>query len=346
MLSKLAMNLLNFRTYTSGLPPTYTAIALLPLAAEPSANPWAINNSAVVGGNAEDAGGNIVAVRWTLTSPRHLGTFGGATSTVFGISDTGLLCGSATTPDGSEQAALWDRGLIRNLGTLSGVSGSSVAYAISDGPPLVVYGVSSNSSNTSHAVRWENLSIEVLPEESDWVSSAARAIGPNGNPAGTATRNSGQSVAVYWNPGPVILPGLSGSVNAEVLAGKSSGVLVGQSNAGASTPHEAVFFTEGSSATSMQTIPGTYSSSAAGVNRHSVAVGTYGGTDASGNRFGGGFVFARYGGAAMVDLTARLAPGGPVIKILVAYDINEDGIITALGEDSNGLQYGVLLLPN
>ncbi len=47
----------------------------------------------------------------------------------------------------------------------------------------------------------------------------------------------------------------------------------------------------------------------------------------------------------MLDLSNRLEPGGPVEHISEAYAINENGIITALGKDSNGNVFAVLLLP-
>ena len=339
------MNLFSFRAYRNSVPPGYTAVALLPLSgnmANLKANPIAINNAAVVGGHAPDANGNIIATRWTLTSPRHLGTFGGASSNVFGINDIGATCGSADTADGSVQAALWEGGLIRNLGTIFGATGSSVAYALVDGPNSAVFGISSDAAGMNRAVRWDNLVIQQLLQENHWVSSTARAVGPNGFPAGSASLQSGPSVAVYWNPSPVLLNGLPGSSNAEVLAGRASGVMVGQSNTGSNTTYEAVFFQEGVNAFPMQTIAGATASCANGVNRHSVAVGEY-------TRSGGlrrGFVFARYGGASMVDLSLLLTAGGPVTEILNAYDINDDGMIAALGRDANGNEVGVLLLPN
>jgi len=309
-------------------------------AADHDAHPRAINSSAVIAGQCPTPAGFHSAARWTLTHPRDLGNFGGENSDAKCINDYGDICGTAELPSGVQQAASWQQGRIRNLGSLAGSFGQSAALAMSAGTDPHFYGYSGNPAGRSRAVSWQSLQIVPFESQSHWLDSAATSVDPNGYPAGYASLNSGEKVCIIWTPTPSLISALPGSDFAEPSFGLAGGYLVGQSNSGPGTPKEAIFFSLSAPAISMQTLSGASSSVANGVNSHGVAVGGY-----TANNQQHGFVFSLNQGAEMLDLSNRLEPGGPVEHIYEAYAINEDGIITARGKDSNGNVFAVLLLP-
>lgn len=339
------MNVLRFRAYSASIPLTYTPVALLTISGDPNdtdATAMSINSNAIVGGHGRDANGNIVGAKWTLTSPKNLGTLGGPGSNIFSINDAGCVCGMAIAADGTQRAALWVNNLIRDLGTLTGTSGSSVAYAMTEGMDPLVFGESTDSAGIMRAVRWSNLSAGILPQNPDWTSSSARSAGPNGWGAGWAALENGDIRSYFWDGSPTEISGLPNASITQITSDYYQvSQFVGDSNRGPGSSLEAVYLAPGTPAISMQTIPGTTTSLSRGVNSYGIAVGEYGA-----NGVGGGFVCQRYPNVEMVDLTSRLALNSFVDKIVTAFDINNDGIITALAEDSNGVMFAVLLLPN
>ena len=64
-----------------------------------------------------------------------LGTLGGASSSAYGINDSGQVVGQADTPGGQHHAFLYNGGKMIDLGTLGGANSS--AHDINDSGQIV-----------------------------------------------------------------------------------------------------------------------------------------------------------------------------------------------------------------
>ena len=76
-----------------------------------------------------------------------LGTLGGASSSAYGINDSGQVVGQADTRGGQHHAFLYNDGKMIDLGTLGGANSS--AHDINDSGQIV--GSADTSSGQSHA---------------------------------------------------------------------------------------------------------------------------------------------------------------------------------------------------
>ena len=305
-------------------------------------NGLSLNESGVVVGRSKDLNSFSRACRWVFNAPLDLGSFGGPRSEATAINEAGIICGSADLANGIPQAALWRRGLIRNLGSLAGTGAESRALAITEGEDPIVYGYSQGAQGMYRAVQWASLQIDPLPDGANWANSEARTVGWNGLPAGVAVRNDASKVCIWWNGQPVECPGLPGYWNCEPRHGQPNGYVVGFSDRGQNTETEAVLFSPALAATSLQNLPGALSSSANGVNANGVVVGEVRTASVPAD----GFICPAMTGGQMVSLTGRLVPSPYVATVSRVWAINDDGVMTGDGLDSNQQPVAFLLIPN
>ncbi len=128
---------------------------------------------------------------------QDLGTLGGDYSSAEAINEDGQVVGTARLANSTPHAFLWD-GAMQDLGALTW--DQSIAYDINDKGQVV--GVLQTGQN-SHAFLWANGQMQdlnnLIPANSGWVLSEARAINNKGQIVGFGTIN-GQTRAFLLKP--------------------------------------------------------------------------------------------------------------------------------------------------
>lgn len=138
--------------------------------------------------------GKFHAFFWENGQMIDLSTLGGNESRANGINNTGQVIGSSETSSGSNHAVLWHNGTKTDLGTLSGDNGSN-AQDINDKGTIVGWSSNTNNSNSfgSRAVVWKKGTISdlnnLIPPNSGWELSAAKAINNRGQIVGNGRHN-------------------------------------------------------------------------------------------------------------------------------------------------------------
>lgn len=147
----------------------------------------AINDSGQVVGHLYTAnhGGNQRAVIYSDGKTIELGTLGGDDSIGVAINNTGQVIGYSRLPGGDQRAFLYADGRLRSLGTFQGGT-QSFAYGINKQGQVV--GSSDAKERPLHAFIYKNRSMqdlnEMIPADSGWVLTEARAINDAGQIVG------------------------------------------------------------------------------------------------------------------------------------------------------------------
>jgi probable HAF family extracellular repeat protein len=170
--------------------------ALLPLASDPDAIAYGINNRGQAVGYSGTCTAANHAVVWENGSPVPLQDLGvEGLSLAWAINDQGQIVGEVLNPEGTtETAALWQNHEITNLGTLPGDFGSLASGISGDGQ--VVVGSTWNSNfEWSHAFIYQNGVMTdlntLLPASSNLYATMANKINERGQISGMATVLSG-----------------------------------------------------------------------------------------------------------------------------------------------------------
>ena len=163
---------------------------------------YAVSALGTVAGKADTGGGSTHAFTWKVTDGMaDLGTLGGANSAAYAVSSTGTAAGvSETNSAGTRHAFLFLDGRLRDLPPLAGMD-SSAAYAVN--ADNTVAGVSQSPGGVKRATLWRNGKPTdlnaLLPAQSGWVLTEARAINDRGQIAGQGFLN-GKPCAFLLTP--------------------------------------------------------------------------------------------------------------------------------------------------
>jgi len=276
---------------------------------------------------------------------KDLGTMSGGTiSGATGINDAGEVVGCSNVkgkPASDFFAFLWTpTGGMTNLGTLSG-GNSSCAFQINSAG--VIAGDSFISNGYVNAVSWTNNKIRNLGALPKSIFTAAFDINDNNQIVGQTTFTNGpplQSHAFEWSAalGMKDLGTLAGGTTSMAYAINSSGVMVGQSNAGGfPNAWHAVMWNTARKIQDLGTLSGGTYSVAFGINDSDEVVG-YGDISTKADH---AFLWTQ--AAGMRDLNS-LIPANSGWVLINANAINRLGQITGYGT-FNGHNHGFLLSP-
>ncbi len=147
---------------------------------------YGVNALGTVAGKADtDTIGATHAFAWADGQMTDLGTLGGANSVAYAVSDTGSIAGaSETDAAGTRHAFLYANSQMQDLTPLPGMTDSS-AYALNAGGQVVG---TSQTSALKRATLWQNGQPAdlnaLLPANSGWTLTEARAINDHGQIAG------------------------------------------------------------------------------------------------------------------------------------------------------------------
>jgi probable HAF family extracellular repeat protein len=129
---------------------------------------------------------------------RDLGTLGGKSCLVTGLSGSGHVIGASRTHTGEQHAFLWKDGTLLDLGTLPGGK-QSHANAINDREEIV--GTAQTETGNAHAFFWKNgvmTDLGLLPRGTE---SCACALNNRGQIVGWALIEDASFHAVVWKEG-------------------------------------------------------------------------------------------------------------------------------------------------
>ncbi len=148
---------------------------------------YAVNALGTVVGKADtETVGATHAFAWAEGGPMtDLGTLGGANSVAYAVSDTGDIVGASEVDDtGTRHAFLYASGQMQDLAPLPGLTGSA-AYALNASGQTVG---TSQTSTLKRATLWQNDQPTdlntLLPPNSGWILTEARAVNDHGQIAG------------------------------------------------------------------------------------------------------------------------------------------------------------------
>jgi hypothetical protein len=231
---------------------SYETVLLARLAGGVFGTAVAVNGSAEVVGVSEDAGGDLKAVRWTVTgagasAPDQLDPLGaGSYSAAYGIGEDGVVVGESAK--GNEIVAVaW-------------LAGSSTPVELSlagFGTPAAAYGVSGSrivGEADGVAVLWDDPGADpVALGTLGLASGAAYAISENGLVVGEGVlEGTGQTRGVVWAldasglPGPpVVLPPIFGHVGGIALGVSAAGEIAGESESASGEIHAVLWRLDG-----------------------------------------------------------------------------------------------------
>jgi probable HAF family extracellular repeat protein len=119
---------------------------------------------------------------WQLGTMQEIGTFGGATSTAFAVSDQGIAVGQADLADGSVHAFAFRGGVLHDLGTLGGAN--SWARDINDRGQIA--GTAETADGSLRAFVYEKRQMRALPTP-EGASASAWSINRQGQVVGGYT---------------------------------------------------------------------------------------------------------------------------------------------------------------
>jgi hypothetical protein len=264
---------------------SYATVLLERLAGGLFGTAVAVNGSNEVVGLSEDGGGEVKAVRWTVTSagasaPAQLDPLlAGSYSAAYGIGDDGVVVGESAK-GAAVVAVAWPPGSATPLElSLAGLGPPAAAYAVS-GSRIVGEALAAGRQT---AVLWSGAGADpVVLGTIGLDGSAAYAISETGNVVGEGVvAGTGATRGVLWVvdgsgvPGPPIeLPPLPGHVASVALGVSAGGEIAGESESASGETHGVLWRLDGAGAPGAPVDLGIASASA--VNGASRVVGTAG----------------------------------------------------------------------
>lgn len=163
-----------------------TMADLSPLVGDKHSDAKSINNAGQVVGISAVGDLSSRAFLWDKGKMTQLGD----SSVAHSINEKGQVVGSLRTNGMNQHAVLWDNGTMLDLGTLGG--SRSEAYDINDAGKVVGYAYMSNQA--SHAFIWKDGKMfdlnNLLPPNSGWTLTSAKAINNNGQIVGSGVFNN------------------------------------------------------------------------------------------------------------------------------------------------------------
>jgi probable HAF family extracellular repeat protein len=161
---------------------------------------------------------------------QDLGTLGGKDSVATGINNQGMVVGYSTTSNGSVHAFLYSKGSMTDLGTLSGGT-ASYATGINNSGTVVGYSTTSSSNGSTDAflVNPGSPMVDLGTLGGSGSSSQATGINDSGEVVGYSVTSPNTQEAFLWTKanGMVNLGTLAGFPDSYALAINNSGLIVG-----------------------------------------------------------------------------------------------------------------------
>jgi len=251
------------------------------------------------------------------------------------VGETTVAVGSGSTLTYVTHAALYSASTLTDLGTLGDVTAASTATGINASGLIV--GTSTVTNRTVHAFAYDGTAIKDLGTLGGKTSYAS-AVNDAGTIVGGSTLLKGALHPFSYSGTTMTDLGLpDGFSGASATGISSSGVIVGWGATGRTTG--AFYYSAGAYTKlgSLYTIRGKATPmQASGVNASLTIVGTT--VNASGKPRA--FI---YQGGTLYDLNTTLPSTCSGWTIVSATSITDSGYISAIGVDSSGKQYGLLL---
>jgi probable HAF family extracellular repeat protein len=302
-------------------------------------------DGSVVVGVAQNAAGQPLAFRWTVTGGmQDLGTLGGGESRPYAVSaDGAVVVGWAENAAGQLRAFRWTaaRGM-QDLGTLGG--DGSAAYGVSaDG--AVVVGSARNAAGQLRAFRWTAArGMQDLGTLGGSVSAASGVSADGSVVVGSARNAAGQERAFRWTAtgGMEDLGTLPGGGGSEAFGVSADGSVVVGRAYNAAGQERAFRWTAAGGMQDLGTLPGSDQSWAFGVSADgSVVVGWA--HDAAAGQWRA-FRWTAAGGMEDLNITyAHLLTNGSVLELAGA--ISPDGrYIVGYGMNATAWRFEAYLL--
>ena len=304
---------------------------------------------------------------WFKGNKIELGTLGGESMTVSDISNLGHVTGyGAPTGTFPEHAFVWDGLVLHDLGTLGGQYSGGVDVNTSGH----VTGYAVNTAGSTRAFLWDGVSMKDLGTLGGDYSEGA-AINAKGQVAGTATTTSA-SRAFLWDGTKMNDLGTLGGENSAATGINAAGEVIGVSETTAGDTH--AFMWDGTTMKDLGSFIDTENSTATAINASGQVTGEspslngaehpflWDGTtlrDLGSLRGRHGFAeainsagqvvgyslmhngvphaFVSNDGNPMVDLNDVIDRSDPLqdcVRLRIAVDINDRGLIAANGSDS------------
>jgi probable HAF family extracellular repeat protein len=267
------------------------------------------------------------------------------------INASGQIVGYAQEPGGQARAMLWESGKATDLGDLG--SGMSYAYAINDAGVVVGESFSTAGTFGSLPIVWVDGKVTALAVLAEGAFGVAVDINADGRVVGSSllgpydASGSTPQHAVAWDNGEVTDLGVIAGDLSEALGINASGQIVGRSTTAKDQvrfgPGNHAVLWDGDKITDLGTLADGEISSAAAINAQGEIVGRS--TLAPGESTGApdeNHAFLWRDGK-LLDLN-DLVEGGSGVVLDYAYDINDTGVIIAMGT-LDGVEHAYLLTP-
>jgi probable HAF family extracellular repeat protein len=295
------------------------------------------------------------AVLWVGKKVIDLGTLpGGTESLATAVNSRGQVAGfsSDDVPDDfslagfptQTRAFLWRYGAIRDLGTLGGAD--ALAAVVNEDGQVAGLAYTNSTPNPTTGIPtldpflWQNGMMKDLGTLggtlgfATWLNDRGQVVGTS-NLVGDTTNHG-----FLWNRGTLRDLGTLGGTNSEANWISDSGLVVGRADFSPLSTNHHAFLWENGVMTDLGVVSPWPCSTALSVNASGQMVGETGICGV-----GGGPTFLSEHGRPMVDVNALVFPKSD-IKVVDAFDINDNGEIAGAGVLLNGDVHAILLVPD